>query len=785
TSIESVEVNRTLNADMDANSPAGTINMKSRRAFDRKGRRTDWQFSLVANSDAFTFEKSYGPNDDKHYQIRPNFQVDYSDVLLDKRLGIRLGFSQSSVVLQQQYVTHTYNKTQVTTGALQDRRPMVLTGVVFLDGPKMTDRFNATLTTDFKATKDLVLSFTGMFNTFENQGHTKTLTFNAAANGVAAATGRQNVGGDGLTEIRTNGAANNTSRTVNHGGGSAIKLTTTLTLTPRFEYKKGNLLLDGIFNYSRSLNDYETTPRGTIRVETFNPLQVDFVATRSDPNSAEWRIVQTGGADWSKLENYVNPRISEEDRGAFTEIYQGALNAQYNLPFKFPTYVKFGGKATEENRETYNRVAYQTFSYIGPNGGPTGNFAAYPSPRGFNTQMGHIRALDVANLPVLANRSALARLYQSNPEWFVNSATADNYYTAYIANEREFAQFVPAAYGLANTRIGKFRLQGGLRWERTETEVVDFDPLTATEVQRAGFAINNSTRRATTVEGLQYQYFTKPKVTREGQYDDFFPSASLVYSIRPNLMGRLGYSHAISRPPVDALAGVWNINEVSMLITAPNSQLKPETSDNYVARLEYYFEPVGSFTAMVQQVEITDQRVQLRVDASETPYGNDPEYRDYEFTTWINRADLYRYRSLELAYNQQLTFLPGPLRGTSINVSYTRNYANKYFPGVTPQKVSANLGWSYRRFNVRFSGLWMDDTPITTLFGRYQRHNFKLDVSGGFKLTNRTSLFVSGRNVFNDPQLIMEGAPHLGIPAALYRYGNYGVSWTLGVKGNF
>ncbi|MES2692217.1 MAG: TonB-dependent receptor [Verrucomicrobiota bacterium] len=785
TSIDSIEVNRTLSADMDASSPAGTINMKSRRAFDRKGRRIDWQFSLNANSDAFTFEKSYGPNDDKHYQIRPNFQIDYSDVFLNQRLGIRFGISQSSVVLQQQYVIHAYNKTQVTTGVLQDRRPMVLTGVTFLDGPKMTDRFNATLTADFKATQGLVFSLTTMFNTFENQGHTKNLIFNAAANGVAVATGRQNVGGDGMTVLRTNGLANNTSRNVNHGGGSAIKLTNTFTVTPKFEYKVGSLTLDGVFNYSRSINDYETTPRGTIRVETFNPLQVDFVATRSNPLSAEWKIVQTSGPDWSKLENYVNPRIGEEDRGAFTEIIAGEFNARYVLPFTLPTFVKIGGKATEENRESYNRVPYQTFSYIGPGGGPTGNFAAYPSPRGFNTQFGEIRALDVANLPVLANRSELARLYQAHPEWFVNSATAENYYTAYIANERVFGQFVPAAYGMANTRVGRFRLQGGLRWERTETEVVDFDPLTATEVQRAGYAITTATRRATTVEGLQYQYFTKPKVTRRGQYDDFFPSASLVYNFRPNLVGRLGYSYAISRPPIDALAGVWSINEVARVITSPNSELKPERSHNFVGRLEYAIEPAGNFSVTLQQVEITDQRLRLLVDASETPYGNDPDYGDYEFSTWVNRGELYRYRSFEVAYSQQFTMLPDILRGTSINASYTRNYANQYFQGVTPHKFSTTLGWAYRRFNIRFSGIWMDDTPMTTLFGRYQRNNFKLDVSGGLRLTKRTSLFFQGRNVFNDPQQLMEGEPNLGIPAALYRYGNYGASWTLGVKGNF
>ena len=38
-SMESIEVSKTISADVDANAPAGTINLKTKRAFDRSGRR--------------------------------------------------------------------------------------------------------------------------------------------------------------------------------------------------------------------------------------------------------------------------------------------------------------------------------------------------------------------------------------------------------------------------------------------------------------------------------------------------------------------------------------------------------------------------------------------------------------------------------------------------------------------------------------------------------------------------------------------------------------------------
>lgn len=781
TAIESVEISRTSSADMDASSPAGTINMKTRRAFDRKGRRLDWQVSMSANSGTMTTRKGYGLDDVPRYVIRPNYQLDYSDVFLNQRLGIRLGLSKSSVLLQQQYVTHTYNRTPTTA----DPRPVVLTGVTFADGPKLTDRSSVTLTTDFKATPRLVLSLTGMFNAFENSGHTYNLAWTAAANGVAAATGRQNVLGDGLTDIRTNGLATNTSRGLTLGGGSAIKLTNTVTITPKFEFKLNALTIDGVFNYSRSKNDYETSSRGTIRVETLNIANADFRATRSDTLSAEWTLVQTGGPDWSNLASFTNPRSTEEGRFVVTEIYTGEANAKYILPWSIPTSIKFGVKRADERRISDNSVPYLVYSYNGPGGGTTGSFANFASPRKFNTDFGQINALNVANLPTLVDRSALSVVFREHPEYFVNSATAENYYTGMIANHRDFEQSVTAGYGMANTKLGKLQLQAGVRWERTETSSREFDPLTAVEVQAAGFPVSATTRRATTIPGMNYQFFSRPRTTRDGDYDNFFPSASLKYSILPNLQGQFGYAHAISRPPIDALAGVWNVNDVALLITAPNPNLKPETSDNYVARLAYYFEPVGSLSLLVQQAEITDQRITVRGKASDFGFENDPEYASYDFQSLTNNGDVYRYRSLELSYNQQLSFLPGLLRTTNVNVSYTRNYANQYFPGVTPHKVAGSLGWSIGLLSFRGGAVWQDDTPFTTLFGRFQRHNVKVDFGGAYRLTQNLSFFFQGRNVFNDPNLLYEGDPIRGQPALLYRYGNYGVSWIFGVKGSF
>ena len=789
--IESIEVSRTLSPDMDADSPAGNINLKSKRGFDRKGRRIDFSFSVTGNSDDFKWGKTTRPGDHDTHVIRPSFKIDYADVFLNHRLGVQLSLSQSLVVYQQQSVTHTYSRT--TTPA--DQRPLVLTAISFGDGPKFGDRDTASLNLDFKASSRLVLALTTMYNTYSGRTFSRSLAFTAAATNANVNTGRTNVLGDGLTEIRTNGLATNTSRTVGVGGGQNFdKKTKTFTFIPKFEYKIDRLLVEGGLTFSKSHNVYQSLP-DSIRTHTVNDLGgIDFRATRSDMNSAEWTIVQTGGPDWANLANFTNPRVStNEDRGETVKVYEANVNARYNLPFEFPTFIKIGGKINEVYRYSWNRNGANSFSYIGPGGNTvaangtittTGSFANFVSPRLNATKMGPEMALNVVNMPRHPNRQELGRAAIDHPEWFLDVATAANYYDTFYASIRDFKQTVPAAYAMGNTRIGKWQFQGGLRWEETQSTVKQWDPRSPAELAAAGFAVGTN-RRATTKAGIDYQFGSQPRIKVKGKYDDFFPSFSAKYAIRPNLDAQFGYSHAIGRPPISALAGVWTIDDVNLVVNAPNTALQPERSDNYVARLAYYFEPAGQFTFQLQQVEISERRETHRFTFEEFGLTDDPAFVGYEFVSTTNSDALFRYRNFEIGYTQQFTFLPGPLRGTRVDLAYSRSYSNLRAPGQLPHKVSGGISWNYWRVNLRVNGIWHDDAPWTTTVGRFQRHNVKFDLTAGFRLTPRISLFAQGRNILNEPTARYDPNPNTNLPPVLQSMLNYGTNWAFGVKGNF
>ena len=88
--VEAVEINKTLTASMDAGAAAGSINLCSKNAFDRKGPRILYQSSAAAETYSITLRKTAGPGDAEHsIKVRPGLLFDYSDVFLDQRLGVQ------------------------------------------------------------------------------------------------------------------------------------------------------------------------------------------------------------------------------------------------------------------------------------------------------------------------------------------------------------------------------------------------------------------------------------------------------------------------------------------------------------------------------------------------------------------------------------------------------------------------------------------------------------------------------------------------------------------------
>jgi outer membrane receptor protein involved in Fe transport len=102
---------------------------------------------------------------------------------------------------------------------------------------------------------------------------------------------------------------------------------------------------------------------------------------------------------------------------------------------------------------------------------------------------------------------------------------------------------------------------------------------------------------------------------------------------------------------------------------------------------------------------------------------------------------------------------------------------------MAPHGVSGGVSWSWRRVNASINARWSDNVPTNTTGQNYVRHRTTLDLSTGYRLTNRYSLFASARNLTNAPYVNVQKPD--SNPALWNSYQVFGVTWTFGIKGVF
>lgn len=790
-SIESIEINRVTSAAMDANAPAGNVNLKMRKAFDRKGRHFSGSFSTVLNSEEFTLKRTVGPGDRVTSKWRPNFNATYSDIFFDKRLGVILSVQESNLYNEQYRVDHTYNRTPTAT----DPRGQVLTQVLLKDGPKWTNRGSYTAAIDFRATPNLTLSLNALFSRYHAQFYNRQVTMQAGGT-------RATVPGDGVLHY---GSATPTGATLVFGGGNGAKFTNTLTLSPSFEYRRGNLVIDGSFTSSHSRNDYDNLAHKVAGNSSVNNLAgIGFTAVRSAPDSADWQIAQTGGPDWTDLALQTNPRISDDNRKNTIDVKSGDLNARYSLPFRIPSFLQVGAKRVRNDQIASNSNDLDKWLYVGPGGGTAGSFAAYPSPfaiyRGSNQPGVRFTSLGGGGAPPFADRDTLGHLFQSNPEYFVRtlptSATGASTSGVTLANYEagrylhqptyDVEETITAGYLMGNARIERLVIQGGVRYELTEVDSTELNAYSNQEVAAAGYPVTAAGAPNST-SAIDYKY-SRPRVGRHGKYHDYFPSATAKYSFLPNLVADIGWGKAIRRPDLAKISGTRQINDDALEIRSPNPNLKPERSQKIAASLSYFFGTTGinNLQVVASRSKVTDKTIESRLTSEE--FGNtDPDYDGYDFVSFASAPTPISYKSMEYSYQQYLNFLPRVLQGTSVTASYTRTYVEtpptQVILGVIPHTIKGTLGYRQPRFNVSFSAIWQDDSGPFQSATRYQKASVKCDLSGAIILNERFSFFFAGRNIFEEPRLLLDRSA--GNPDVLFRYENYGTNWTFGIRGNF
>ncbi|HUR58781.1 MAG TPA: TonB-dependent receptor, partial [Opitutaceae bacterium] len=706
--IESIEVNKTLNADMPADAPAGSINLRSKSALDRKGARFNYNFGFIGNQFEHSLSKTPRHDDETHAKSRPTFVFDYSSPFFGNKLGIALNGGATSVFKEQFRHSLTYDYTSAQ--AVAAGSPLI-TAINYKDGPKLTEKLSGGLKLDYEPLRGLRFTLSSSYTYFSDEIANRNLNFRVSAAQLGA--------GSNLTRVVAGPVAGTGTR-IEQTGSHGNKKTDTTNLALGFVWRKASLTLDGQASYSRARQQNGAQHMGTVDTANLQLTRISYIAERPDVASPNWTFTQTGGGSWFNLESYgrgdaQTGNVNLGRSRAKTQQYVQQLNARYVMPWQTPTFFKAG---------LYNQLMVrdreQIFSDIATFVGPTGTQINSTMPASVATfRIGQAWGGNIRELPV-PNKEAIRGLYVNNPSYFTRSfANLGDALENVLESNQDVEELVSAGYLMGNTRLGKWQLQGGVRYERTKTEtrVVERLPDRRNPFSVAAATAADPGRRIAPANTLPvYVDFVRARyagdrVRSEGDYDNVLPSASAVYRFNQDFNIKLGYHEAIKRPRLDRVAGPWAIDETNLEITIPNPGLTPETSRKLSAIADYYFEPAGNASIHVFQTDIkgaVDESAPT--PASEFGYGDDPVYGAYEFITYANVPGTRKIRGIELSYRQQLTFLRNEwLRGTSVFATYSR-FTSKPAPNnFVPTAVTGGIFYRFRKFNANIAGTWTDD----------------------------------------------------------------------------
>jgi hypothetical protein len=509
-----------------------------------------------------------------------------------------------------------------------------------------------------------------------------------------------------------------------NGGGSlnltlnhSHKIVQTRTVSPKFEYRRGNWLINGgapLHHLQQPIR--RAAPRRAGVADDQRAHRAELAA--APLVAARCRLA--GDADrrarsFRDPANFTNPRFGD-DHATFAEneLWQGQADAGGRRAGG----CRPGSSSAPRSPRTPAATAPQRRSSRGATTAPA---AARPAASPVRVSREPLAGLQRRQRP--RSRACRRRFPTARRSATPSASTRAihqpghpaNYYTAFIDSPSYVKETRLASFAMANTRFGRLQLQAGLRWEENEIASREFEARSTAEVRAAGYAVNNRHRPRhhgprshlpvhEPAEVGRTAPLRQPLPLRQYQVhgDGEPPGAPRLqlhhlppFAEQPRR--RLGLQRGQRRPSRSPIPPCSR----SARRTSPAAW--PTTSSRWAARRSRCF-----------QNDVSNSVATEEFGAEDFGYQDDPTYSTYRFISVGNRPGTTRMRGMTLEYSQALSFLPGALRGLNVSANYTRTYASIRKAALTPHMIGGTLSYRYRRLALGTSGKWTDTTPMNT-----------------------------------------------------------------------
>ena len=322
----------------------------------------------------------------------------------------------------------------------------------------------------------------------------------------------------------------------------------------------------------------------------------------------------------------------------------------------------------------------------------------------------------------------------------------------------EVKEDVWAGYTMANQKLSeKLSVLAGIRLEHTRVNA------TGNQIEDEENAIG--------------------KITEEKSYTNILPGVHLKYDVSQQTIFRFAWTNTLARPNyvdlVPTLDVVFNDDEIFV----GNSDLDPTTSMNFDVMAEHYFKSVGIVSGGLFYKRIDNFIYTFKGVAVDDAFGNGTA--GFDVFQPLNGDDA-SILGAEIAFQRKLDFLPGFAKNFSIYLNYIhlaskadgiRNEdgeerADIDLPNTAPNMFNGSLGYNDDKLSLRlsanFSDAYIDEIGGNAFEDRYYDKQFFLDFNASYAITKNLSVYADLNNITNQPLRFYQGTSRRTMQAEYY-----------------
>ncbi len=772
TMFEQVEVTKGHRPDEGADSLGGTINFKSRSPLTLREKRRVTYSLMGRLAPSFTQQIPLRREHPFHQIVNLGWQEVFDAFGGEHNLGIALNLYHSETSLGWFNTTRDFQNTTAQPAFLWDYRTS--------DFYNHRRQNSVSLKTDYRLSAHTKLSALVMAvdhsEIFRRQYDTRA--FVGTQDTVPSATSGIVPGyTDRITQVRPN-AGSNLDITMT---GPNFFFNRTRRVDLGAEQTFGPLALDYAARRTATHINIGQGEDGGVLANRISNVGWILDRTKSDLYPSFTQTNVTAANDITNPANYrPTGFFSNQNNQTKQDVNELRFNALYTLPVAVPASIKAGASWRDNGIGDNNRS--RRWTYLGTTALP-----ADPAIKTWDS------ARTGRNLPswessmFIHNRQPIDPMLWREDRYFSES----NKFTGVDS----LSEQITAVYVMGQARFAKNSVLAGVRTERTETNGEGY--------VRAR-VLSTAAQQAADPAGSAQRDYAGNNTENHGHYTKSFPSIHLTRDFTANLRAKLSWSTSFGRPALTNYNPSVTPNESNAAfngqptVTVNNPSLLPQTAANWDATLEYYFEPVGNFSAGFFRKTIKDYIVSGFIAGTigtGTSNGYNGEYPGFTLLRSTNAGTAY-VQGWECSYSQQLTFLPGLLKGLAVSGNYTIIDTHGNFGGATgltggqvagfvPRTGNASVSWRYRSFSARLLANYASSYITSYSAASAGRNLYRFSrktVTLGFAYQLRPSLSLTCDidNLTNAEQ-----ASYRGIPDLVQSRSIPGTTITVGVSGRF